>query len=110
MTDAKTAWDEVGNRFADLANRLKEQFDARSAFGSSANDKIDEAVRTLASAVDGAITAIGDTLRDPSTRDDVKQAANAVGSAIAVSFTEIAEQIRRFSGGSGDSAEPADTD
>jgi hypothetical protein len=109
MTDAKSAWDEVGNRFGDLASRLKEQFDARSAFGMSANEKIDDAVRTLANALDGAITAIGDTLRDASTRDDVKQAANAVGNAIATSFSEIAEQIRHFtdrgSSGGTDAAE-----
>jgi hypothetical protein len=96
MTDAKSAWDEVGSRFTDLGARLKEQYDARSAFGTSANEKIDDAVRTLARALDDTITAIGDTLRDPSTRDDVKHAANAVGNAIATSFTEIAEQIRHF--------------
>jgi hypothetical protein len=108
MSDAKGAWDEVGNRFGDLAGRLKEQYDARSAFGASANEKIDDAVRTLARALDDTITAIGDTLRDPATRDDVKQAANAVGNAIATSFTEIAEQIRHFTdrGNSAEGGEP----
>jgi hypothetical protein len=111
MADAKAAWDEVGGRFADLAGRLKEQFDARSAFGTSANEKIDDAVRTLARALDDTITAIGDTLRDPSTRDDVKQAASAVGNAIASSFTEIAEQIRHFTDRSaGDAADKAGPD
>ncbi len=95
MAEAKAAWDEVGNRFAELAGKVKDQFEARSAFGGPDSEKVDDAVRTLVRALDNAFTAIGDTLRDPSTRDDVKQAANAMGDAIATTFNDIAEQIRR---------------
>ncbi len=47
MADAKQAWDEVGNRFGDIAGRVKEQFDARTAYGTPSSEKVDEAVRTL---------------------------------------------------------------
>jgi hypothetical protein len=100
MSDAKAAWDEVGNRFSDLAGRVKDQFEARSAFGAPDNEKIDDAVRTLVSAIDHAFTAIGDTLRDPSTRDDAKRAAFAMGDALASTFNEVADQIRKRTGGS----------
>jgi hypothetical protein len=98
MPDAKAAWDEVGNRFSDIAGRVKEQFDARAAYGGPDSQKVDDAVRTLVRAVDNAFTAIGDTLRDPSTRDDVKQAANAMGDAIATTFNDVADQIRSWKG------------
>jgi hypothetical protein len=100
MADAKAAWDEVGNRFADLAGKVKEQFEARSAFGEggSTSAKVDDAVRTLVRALDNTFTAIGDTLRDPSTRDDVKQAASAMGDALAATFHEVADQIKSRTG------------
>jgi hypothetical protein len=98
MSDAKAAWDEVGNRFADLAGKVKEQFEARSAFGETSGAKVDEAVRTLVRALDNTFTAIGDTLRDPSTREEVKQAASSMGDALAASFHEVADQIKARTG------------
>src|SRR4051794_11586341 len=99
MTDAKTAWDQVGNRFAELASHVKEQFDARTSFGDNAGGpKIDDAVQTLVRALDSTFTAIGDTLRDPSTREEMKQAASAMGDAIATPFHELADQIKPRTG------------
>jgi hypothetical protein len=98
MAEAKAAWDEVGNRFSDLAGKVKEQFDARAAYGAPDSQKVDDAVRTLVRALDNAFTAIGDTLRDPATRDDVKQAANAMGDALATTFRDVADQIKSRTG------------
>jgi hypothetical protein len=94
MADAKAAWDEVGNRFSEIASRVKEQFDARAAYGGPDSAKVDDAVRTLVRAVDNAFTAIGDTMRDPATRDEVKQAASAMGDAIATTFHDVADEIK----------------
>jgi hypothetical protein len=99
MPDAKAAWDDVGARFSDLAGRVKEQFEARVAFGAPDAQKVDDAVRTLVRALDNAFTAIGDTLRDPATRDEVKQAASAMGDALASTFHDVADQIRSRTGG-----------
>jgi Flp pilus assembly pilin Flp len=94
MADAKAAWDEIGNRFSEIAGRVKEQFDARAAYGGPDSQKVDDAVRTLVRALDNAFTAIGDTLRDPATRDEVKQTASAMGDALASTFHEVADQIK----------------
>jgi enamine deaminase RidA (YjgF/YER057c/UK114 family) len=105
MSDAKAAWDEVGNRFANLAGHVKEQFDARTAEGGPGSEQVDDAVRTLVRAVDHAFTAIGDTLRDPSLRDDLKHAASAMGDAIATTFRDVSDRISTHtpSGSSGPS-------
>src|SRR5689334_17690065 len=94
--DPKTAWEEVGGRFSDIAGRVKEQFDARTAFGASDSEKVDEAVRTLVRALDNAFTAIGDTLRDPETRDEVKRAASSAADAIAVTFRDVADRVQKI--------------
>lgn len=100
MTDAKEAWDDVGEQFAELGNRIKEQVDARIAFEQVDNRKIDDALRTLVDAVDGVLTAIGDTMRDPEIRDDVKQAASSFGDAVASSLRDLGDTVRaRFGSG-----------
>jgi hypothetical protein len=94
MSETKAAWEEVGNRFAGLAGHVKEQFDARSAGNEPDGEQIDDAVRTLVRAVDNAFTAIGDTLRDPALRDDLKHAAAAMTDALATTFRDVSDQIR----------------
>ncbi|MCU1426908.1 MAG: hypothetical protein JWL83_908 [Actinomycetia bacterium] len=104
MADAKAAWDEVGNHFAEIAGRVKEQFDARTAFGSPSSEKVDEAVRTLVRALDNAFSAIGETLRDPATREEAKQAASAMGDALATTFHEVADRIQKSTSGHKDTS------
>jgi hypothetical protein len=101
MPDTKAAWDDVGGRFSDLAGRVKEQFEARVAFGGPEAQKVDDAIRTLVRALDNAFTAIGDTLRDPTTREEAKQAASAMGDALASTFHDVADQIKSRAGGGG---------
>jgi hypothetical protein len=93
MSDTKAAWEEVGNCFAGLAGHVKEQFDARAAEGGPDSGEVDDAVHTLVRAVDHAFTAIGDTLRDPGLRDDLKVAASAMTDAIATTFRDVSDRI-----------------
>jgi hypothetical protein len=93
MSETKAAWDEVGNRFSNLAGHVKDQFDARTAEGGPDSAQVDDAVRTLVRAVDHAFTAIGDTLRDPALRDDLKHAATAMSDAIATTFRDVSDRI-----------------
>jgi Flp pilus assembly pilin Flp len=106
MTDVRNAWDEVGSRLTEIASHVKEQFDARTAFGEPNNEKVEEAVRTLVRAIDNAFTAIGDTLRDPDTLDEAKRTASAVGDAIATTFNDLADRVQRATSRSDAEAEP----
>jgi hypothetical protein len=108
MPDTKAAWDDVGSRFSDLAGKVKEQFEARVAFGGPEAQKVDDAIRTLVRALDNAFTAIGDTLRDPATRDEAKQAASAMGDALASTFHDVADQIKLRAGGGGGGGSSSD--
>jgi hypothetical protein len=99
MAEVKAAWDDVGNRFAEMASHVKDQFEARVAFGDApGTQKVDDAIRTLVGAIDKTFSAISDTLRDPATREEAKQAASAMGDALAATFNEVADQIRSRSG------------
>jgi hypothetical protein len=95
MTDAKGKWDEVGDQFNDLGRRLKERFDANVAFSESDKEKVNDALRQLGDALDAGFTAIGDSLRDASMRDDLKRAGTAIGDAVAATFTDVAAEIKK---------------
>jgi hypothetical protein len=94
MSEAKQKWDDVGDRFNDIGKRFKERYDASAAFGADQQEKMDDALRKMADALDAGFTAIGESLRDPGIRDDLKHAGASVGDALTATFNEVAEEIK----------------
>ena len=95
MTQAKEKWDDVGNRFNDIARTLKERYDTNASFGEADKERVNQALHQLGDALDAGFTAIGDSLRDPGIRDDLKHAGVAVADALAATFTDLAEELKR---------------
>ncbi|HET9722400.1 MAG TPA: hypothetical protein VFR44_01010 [Actinomycetota bacterium] len=102
---SKEAWDEVGERFAvfgrALAGRYKQLEQERSTTTEEDKRKIEEAVSTLTRQLDQAFTSLGDTIRDPQAKDDLKLAARSVGDALTVTFQEVSGEIRKRVGKGG---------
>jgi hypothetical protein len=95
MSDAKQKWDEVGDRFGELASHVKARFDAQVAFGEADREKVNDALRQIRDALDAGFTALGDSLRDTGVRDELKQASTAVVDAVASTFQDIADELRK---------------
>lgn len=96
MSDMKAAWDEVGAGFTALGQRLKEHLDARRAAGEIPDrSQIDDALETLAEALERAVDAIGDSLRDSGVHDEARRAVASLGTALSATFSEIGETISR---------------
>jgi hypothetical protein len=95
MSEAKAAWDEVGNRFTELGKHVKDRYDANAGFGDEQREKMNDALRQLGDALDAGFTAIGDSLRDTGMRDELKHAGRAVADAVAATFNDVANEIRR---------------
>lgn len=99
MADSKAAWDAVGESFSALGRSLREHYDTRVAAGSAADrSQIDEALETLADALERAVEAVGDSLRDTAVHAEARKAVASLGDALAVTFGEIGEQIRKAFG------------
>ncbi|HET9728232.1 MAG TPA: hypothetical protein VFR41_02370 [Acidimicrobiia bacterium] len=94
MTEARAAWDEVGERFSDLGKHLKDRYDANVGFAPDQREAVSDAVRRLTDALDAGFTAIGFTLRDPDMREELKHAGASVRDALAATFNEVAEKIK----------------
>ncbi len=95
MAEAKEKWDEVGEQFGRLGRQLKDRFDANAAFGADEREKVNDALRQLGDALDAGFTTIGDTLRDPAMRDDMKTAGTSITDAIAATLRDVSDAIKR---------------
>jgi hypothetical protein len=95
MAEAKQRWDEVGERFIEIGKRFKERYDASAAFGTEQQEKMNDALGKMADALDAGFTAIGDSLRDPAIRDDLKHAGTSIGDALTATFNEVADEIKK---------------
>jgi molybdopterin converting factor small subunit len=94
VNDTKAAWDQVGERFSELGQRLKQQYDARAAFTPEESQQVDDALHKLTDALDSAFTALGDTLRDQDVREQLKGTATSLASAVTTTFNELTEDIK----------------
>jgi hypothetical protein len=95
MAEAKEKWDEVGDRFGDLGRHLKDRFDANAAFGADDRERVNDALRQLGDALDAGFTTIGETLRDPAMRDELKTAGTSIADAIAATLHDVSKAIKR---------------
>ncbi|HEV7525313.1 MAG TPA: hypothetical protein VGP92_10120 [Acidimicrobiia bacterium] len=95
MAEAREKWDEVAEQFGELGRSLKGRFDANAAFGADERDKVNDALRQLGDALDAGFTTIGDTLRDPALRDEMKTAGYSIADAIAATMRDVSDAIKR---------------
>ena len=93
---AKDAWNEVGDRFTAVGRRLAGHYGTRNE-GASPKDtqhKVEEVVREIGNQLGRALEAVDDTVRDDAARQDLKQAFNALGSAISSTVEDAASTFR----------------
>lgn len=98
MTDgSKQAWGEVGERFTSLGKRLASNYrtgETGDASPAETQHKVEEVVREIGNQLGRAFEAVDDTVRDDDARQDLKQAFNALGSAISSTVEDAATAIR----------------
>lgn len=96
MSASKESWNEVGDRFTAVGKRLAGHYDKRGD-GASAKEtqhKVEEVVREIGNQLGRAFEAVDDTMRDDAARQDLKQAFNALGTAISSTVEDAATAFR----------------
>src|SRR4029079_3499308 len=96
MSTSKNAWNEVGDRFTAVGKRLAGHYDKRSDGGPAkgTQHKAEDVVREIGNQLGRALEAVDDTVRDDEARQDLKQAFNALGSAISSTVEDATTAIR----------------
>jgi hypothetical protein len=104
---SKDAWNQVGDKFGEWSRLLGEKYRKRGEeLGTTAEEdrkKLDDAIQTVTRQLDQAFTSLGETLRDPDAKKQLKEATKAFGDALSTTFAEVGGQIRNKLGSSGSS-------
>lgn len=107
----RTAWDVVGNRFADVGRHVGDQYrklgqergaDAQEEVRSSVRDAMQTVVRQL----DQAFTSVGNALRDTESKQDLQRAARSFADAVSATFSDLSSEIKQFGAPSGPPTPP----
>jgi len=109
---SKEAWNQVGDKFGEWSRLLGEKYRKRGEeLGTTAEEdrkKLDDAIQTVTRQLDQAFTSLGETLRDPEAKQNLKEATKAFGDALSTTVSEVGEQIRSKLGSSGSSSGKAE--
>jgi hypothetical protein len=92
MTGAQESWQEVGKVLDGLGLKLKTHFE--SAQADIEGERFRDAVDAAGARVQKAFDALGEAIRDPAIKEDVRRAATSLGDAIANTFAEVSAQLR----------------
>ena len=98
-TETRRAWDEVARRFSEVGRKVGDQYrklgEETSASTNASGAKVGGAVRDAVDELDRALTSVGDALRDPQTKESLRQAVSSFGGALEATFTEVGEELRK---------------
>jgi hypothetical protein len=94
--EVRDAWEDVSERLTGwgrlVASRYKTTAPAETA---TTTDRKRDAAHDLGDQLNRAFTALGDTLRDETAKQELRGAMKAFGDAVSLTVNETAEQIRR---------------
>lgn len=96
MADAKSAWNDAGERLTELGQKLKTHYEQQHGTeGQQTKEEIADAAKRLGGAVQDAFEAIGKAAKDKSVQADVKQVGQSVYDALGATFGQVSEEIKR---------------
>jgi hypothetical protein len=96
MSEAKQAWDRVGESFGDLGKSLKSHYEQRKDTGEQQADReaIERAMEGVRNAVNRAVESVNGAVKDPEVRDGANKAVTSLADALSTSFGEVSQQVR----------------
>jgi hypothetical protein len=99
MAESREAWEQVGREFSALGRQVRERYEQQAGSDDAApaaeQRKVDDALRQLRDSLDQAFTTLGEAVRDPEFGEQTKKAASSLSDAVAATFAEVSERLKR---------------
>jgi hypothetical protein len=96
MADARSAWNDAGERLGELGQKLKSHYaEQHTETTGPSKEELAAAAKRVGSAVQDAFEALGTAAKDKSVQADVKQVGQSVFEALGATFGQISEEVRR---------------
>jgi hypothetical protein len=99
-------WREAGARWASIGDRLRDQYRSIAGDDGPSELEIRDAVATLGEAARRVTDALGTAMKDPEVREQVRDAAASLVSALGATFGELGEELRRPTSSQDDESAP----
>jgi hypothetical protein len=108
MVDVRSTWNDAGERFQVLGASLKQHYVQQRREGAEREkgQQAADAFTKAGDALQAAFDALASAANDPAVRQGVKEAGSSVADALAATFAEVAEEIRRPPENAPPAAEP----
>ena len=97
MADARSTWNDAGERFQVLGASLKQHYlhQRREGAEREKGQQAADAFTKAGDALQAAFDALASAANDPTVKQGVKEAGISVADALAATFAEVAEELRR---------------
>lgn len=109
MPSTKESWDQVGESWRDLGRQLRAEYhklsEDQARESQEDKEKLSEAASRLSTHLGDALRSVRGLVTDPQTKESMERVIDEMGSAIAATFNEAADEIRqRLPGAKGEQA------
>ncbi|MEA1903081.1 MAG: hypothetical protein U9N56_06105 [Actinomycetota bacterium] len=93
-------WDTVTSEFGGLGQRLKDTYRQVADDHGPTEEEIKGAFSTLAGAWDQVAESVTTALQDPQVREQLKDAASSLATALGATISELGSELKKTAEGS----------
>ena len=86
-------WDTASSEFTGLGRRLKDTYRRVADERGPSEQEIKDAFATLTGAWDQVAESVSSALKDPEVRQNLKDAASSIASALGTTITELGKEL-----------------
>lgn len=94
MADARSTWNDAGERFQALGESLKQHYlQQREDVAGRDKEQVADAFTKAGEALQAAFDTLATAADDPTVKHEAKQASISVADALAATFAEVSEHL-----------------
>jgi hypothetical protein len=87
-------WAQASEQFSVIGSKLRDRYREIVGEDGPAEEDVRRAFTTIGSAARSLADSIGDSMRDPEVRDQVKEATSTFFSAIGKTLSQLGDELR----------------
>jgi hypothetical protein len=92
------AWRQASEHFTALGSKLRNRYQEIVGDDGPAEEDVREAFVTIGTAAQSLVDSIGESMRDPEVREQLKDATSTFFSAIGKTLTQLGDELRTTRG------------
>jgi hypothetical protein len=87
-------WSEAGKRWSSIGEKLRDRYKEVSGEGGPSEDEVRSALETLGEAARAVADSVGNAMKDPDVREQMKDAAASFVTALGQTFSQLGDELR----------------